>query len=44
MPATGRGHGPLPQEIARMAGGESVGSATLAHARELLASRAQPPV
>jgi len=32
------------EEIARMAGGESVGSATLAHARELLASRAQPPV
>jgi len=31
------------EEIARMAGGESVGSATLAHARELLASRALPP-
>jgi DNA repair protein RecN (Recombination protein N) len=28
------------QEIARMAGGEAVGEATLAHARELLASRA----
>jgi len=31
------------EEIARMAGGESVGAATLAHARELLASRATPP-
>jgi DNA repair protein RecN (Recombination protein N) len=29
-------------EIARMAGGESVGAATLAHARELLASRSAP--
>jgi DNA repair protein RecN (Recombination protein N) len=27
------------EEIARMAGGESVGEATLEHARELLASR-----
>jgi DNA repair protein RecN (Recombination protein N) len=30
------------EEIARMAGGESVGKATLAHARDLLASRAVP--
>jgi DNA repair protein RecN (Recombination protein N) len=30
------------EEIARMAGGESVGEATLEHARELLASRAAP--
>jgi len=30
------------EEIARMAGGESVGAATLEHARELLASRLHP--
>lgn len=30
------------EEIARMAGGESIGEATLAHARELLASRSAP--